>query len=537
MATNGHHEQYAATGPTQETNADQPSNPLPTDEVGWYFVEQYYTTLSKSPNKLHLFYGKTSQFVAGAEAEVTNVAVSRQAIGERIKKLDFQDAKVRISNVDSQSSGDNILIQVIGEISNKGGEPRKFTQTFVLAKQPSGYFVLNDMLRYIVDDIPEEAEEQAGVAAPAADATAEVKDEAEAPVETPAEVPVEEKEPAALETAAVDEKLEEVIEAPSTIEPAAAEPIVVEPAEAAEPEAPAAEVQEEPAAEEKTEIQPEVEKVEEEVVAEEAQKPEEPKEPAPTPAAPTAAPTPAAPVASPAPAQPEKPREPPKPMTWASRIAAAAGPVKPVVPIPKVATPPAATPARAPAPAAAQPAASTPQPAEGTPAPAAPKDEWQTAETKRQSRVLPPAAAVPVDKDSAMAYIKYVTDKVKEEDLKAILTSFGELAYFDINRQKNCAFVEFKTQAGYAAAIAKSPITVNGESIHIEQRRPKANAYGGSNYNTSRTGTGGGRGGRAGYEPTRTGSQGGGRGGFTGGQGRGRGGASRGRGAAQTGAA
>jgi hypothetical protein len=24
------------------------------DEVGWYFVEQYYTTLSKNPEKLHV---------------------------------------------------------------------------------------------------------------------------------------------------------------------------------------------------------------------------------------------------------------------------------------------------------------------------------------------------------------------------------------------------------------------------------------------------------------------------------------------------
>ncbi len=27
---------------------------VPKDEVGWYFVEQYYTTLSKSPEKLHV---------------------------------------------------------------------------------------------------------------------------------------------------------------------------------------------------------------------------------------------------------------------------------------------------------------------------------------------------------------------------------------------------------------------------------------------------------------------------------------------------
>ena len=27
---------------------------VPKDEVGWYFVEQYYTTLSRSPEKLHV---------------------------------------------------------------------------------------------------------------------------------------------------------------------------------------------------------------------------------------------------------------------------------------------------------------------------------------------------------------------------------------------------------------------------------------------------------------------------------------------------
>ena len=29
---------------------------VPKDEVGWYFVEQYYTTLSKNPEKLHVSY-------------------------------------------------------------------------------------------------------------------------------------------------------------------------------------------------------------------------------------------------------------------------------------------------------------------------------------------------------------------------------------------------------------------------------------------------------------------------------------------------
>ena len=37
------------TNTATEGNAD-----ISKDEVGWYFVEQYYTTLSRSPEKLHV---------------------------------------------------------------------------------------------------------------------------------------------------------------------------------------------------------------------------------------------------------------------------------------------------------------------------------------------------------------------------------------------------------------------------------------------------------------------------------------------------
>ena len=45
------------------------------DEVGWYFVEQYYTTMSRNPDKLHLFYSRRSQLVFGTEAESVPVSV------------------------------------------------------------------------------------------------------------------------------------------------------------------------------------------------------------------------------------------------------------------------------------------------------------------------------------------------------------------------------------------------------------------------------------------------------------------------------
>ena len=65
------------------------SKDIPKDQVAWYFVEQYYTTMSRTPEKLpvkctfrngkkkkiflltmpQLFYNKHSQFVFGVEDE------------------------------------------------------------------------------------------------------------------------------------------------------------------------------------------------------------------------------------------------------------------------------------------------------------------------------------------------------------------------------------------------------------------------------------------------------------------------------------
>ena len=62
------------------SNAPVPDqkNSISKDEVGWYFVEQYYTNMSRSPEKLHLFYSRRSQFVFGTEAESVPVAVGQK---------------------------------------------------------------------------------------------------------------------------------------------------------------------------------------------------------------------------------------------------------------------------------------------------------------------------------------------------------------------------------------------------------------------------------------------------------------------------
>ncbi|KYK60146.1 NTF2 and RRM domain-containing protein [Drechmeria coniospora] len=526
MATNGnfaHQEQYKSPAdqyPSAPASADGTPNAagnsnLSKDEVGWYFVEQYYTTLSKSPEKLHLFYGKRSQFVYGLEAEVANVSVGRQAIQERIKQLDFQDCKVRVSNVDSQATYDNIVIQVIGETSNKAAEPKKFVQTFVLAQQPSGYFVLNDILRYI-DEEGDEDSADAVADAPVADEPVTMIPAAPAAAsaeEVPAQKEAQKKVTGKLDADAVDQKLQEA----SKME--------------------AAGINGHKVAEEKpSEGAPsvDVDATAQELADEDAKEPEKPQDPTPTP---VLKPEPAAEPA----AAPSEPAAPPKPMTWASRAAAAAGP-RPVVPLPKTATPPALSQSRAPAPAPAPTpaAAGAPVPTAtsqiSAPAPAAETSAkessgWQTAgaDSKRQNRPQSISGNVP-EKEGTMGYVKYVTEKVQDADLRGALAAHGELTYFDINRSKNCAFVEYKTVEGYQAAVSANPHTVNGENIIVEPRRPKSTAYGGSNYGSVR-GNASGRG-RGGFDGNRNGGQGNSRGNFSG-QNRGRGGAPRGRGGSQ----
>jgi hypothetical protein len=337
-----------------------------------------------------------------------------QAIQERIRSLEFQDCKVRVSNVDSQSSFDNIVIQVIGETSNKSAELKKFVQTFVLAQQPTGYFVLNDIFRYIKDEPEDEIVNSAE-----SEEAAPLSEDVEMP-----KAPAEEEAPPALDADVVAKKLEETIEQPATPEPATNGT-----------SEPAAEVEDVPAAAaEEAQETPSVEEVEKEVTEEEIKQEEKPKDPVPSPVAPR--------VPSPAkPTPPAQPAGPPKPLSWASRAAAAVGsapkPAVPALSAPKTATPPAQPRAAAPAKSAAAP--SQPAPA-STPA-ATPSSEkenvgWQTAgdHVKRQNR--PQSISAPPEDKGTMAYIRNVTEKLTSESLRGALESFGPLVYFDINRAK-----------------------------------------------------------------------------------------------------
>lgn len=325
-----------------------------------------------------------------------------------------------MSNVDTQSSRDCIVIQVIGETSNNSAELKKFVQTFVLAQQPTGYFVLNDIFRYISD----EGEEEQVEAAPEETATQGplVQDVEMPKAQAAAEEPVAEP----LNAEVVDQKLEEVVEpevaAEETPVTNGTSEVATEKEESSVPEPEAEpEVEEAPAPE-----------VAEKEVEEEIKEPEKPKDPVPSPA-----PVKTEPVAKPA--APVQPSGPPKPMSWANRAAAAAGSApRPAVPIVTPKTAPPAQPRAAPqAPKAAPAPAASPAPVAS---PATEKDKenvgWQSVgdSAKRQNR--PQSISSPPEKEGTMGYVRNVTEKVQTDELREALGKHGNMIYFDVNRAK-----------------------------------------------------------------------------------------------------
>lgn len=423
-------------------------------EVGWQFVSQYYTFVNKQPHRLHCFYTKNSTYIHGVEGEDSAACHGQQEIHNKILSIGFQDCKVFIHSVDAQSSASSgIIVQVIGEMSNSGEAWRKFAQTFFLAEQPNGYFVLNDIFRYLKeetsgDDEEEEKEEVADVNGT----------EPAAPEPVPA--------PQLHDVPEVQPEPEPVVSLPPSVpqEPAAPE---------AAPEAPAVngthvEDEGKPAepAKETTQLpspspEPEPEPAEEPTPAELTPA----REPTPAPAAPAAAPAPAAekpqpPAAAPA-APPAQPAAPPAPKTWANLAATnkakwgqVSSDARGVSTVPKSTTP-------------------TPKPAPAAPA----RKEEPPVDTSNLSPQAQAAMAV----NTAQCFVKlndWVRDStpggtpvptsaesVSQTALKDVLTSrFGHVKELEVVRTKACAFLEFvSVDSARRAILASLPVNLGGE--------------------------------------------------------------------------
>ncbi|XP_022769353.1 ras GTPase-activating protein-binding protein 2-like isoform X2 [Durio zibethinus] len=123
--------------------------------VGNAFVEQYYHILHQSPHLVHRFYQDSSHLsrpdMYGNMTTVTTMQVCLlEAINEKVLSLNCEDYIAEIKTADAQDSFEKgVIVLVTGCLTGKDNVRKKFTQTFFLAPQDNGYFVLNDVFRYI----------------------------------------------------------------------------------------------------------------------------------------------------------------------------------------------------------------------------------------------------------------------------------------------------------------------------------------------------------------------------------------------------
>lgn len=136
-----------------ETSMNSSSSIIKVSEIGMTFGKEYYTVLSREPSRLHLFYAKNSTLLHADENDLdTPIVVGYEAIEAAVSKNSFLGARFIIGSIDCHPSlNGGILVNVLGQIQSRqsSSQNRNFVQTFFLAEQPAGYFILNDNLRFL----------------------------------------------------------------------------------------------------------------------------------------------------------------------------------------------------------------------------------------------------------------------------------------------------------------------------------------------------------------------------------------------------
>ncbi|KAK7293150.1 hypothetical protein RJT34_16011 [Clitoria ternatea] len=120
------------------------------DIVGNAFVDQYYHMLHESPELVHRFYQDVSKLGRPEQDGIMGITTTMFDINKKILSLGYGELSAEIISVDAQESyGGGVLVLVTGFMIGKDGIKQKFTQCFFLAPQEKGYFVLNDVFRYV----------------------------------------------------------------------------------------------------------------------------------------------------------------------------------------------------------------------------------------------------------------------------------------------------------------------------------------------------------------------------------------------------
>ncbi|KAL6954422.1 hypothetical protein U1Q18_051902 [Sarracenia purpurea var. burkii] len=125
--------------------------PVTAAQVGTYFVGQYYQVLQHQPEFVHQFYSDASTMIR-VDGNTRETATAMLQIHTLVMSLHYTGIEIKTAHsLESWNGG--VLVMVSGSVHTKditGG--RKFVQTFFLAPQEKGYFVLNDIFQFIEEE-------------------------------------------------------------------------------------------------------------------------------------------------------------------------------------------------------------------------------------------------------------------------------------------------------------------------------------------------------------------------------------------------
>ncbi|XP_075522156.1 nuclear transport factor 2-like isoform X2 [Primulina tabacum] len=121
--------------------------PVTVTQIGSYFVQQYYQVFQQQRDYVHQFYTDESSMIR-IDGDTVNPANDMMQIHQLIMSLDFTGIEIKTIN-SLQSWNEGVLVVVTGSLKSRDSTRwKKFVQTFFLAPQEKGYFVLNDMFHF-----------------------------------------------------------------------------------------------------------------------------------------------------------------------------------------------------------------------------------------------------------------------------------------------------------------------------------------------------------------------------------------------------
>ncbi|KAL0418611.1 UNVERIFIED_CONTAM: Nuclear transport factor 2 [Sesamum radiatum] len=132
--------------------ANQYAAQVTATQVGSYFVQQYYQVFQQQRDYVHHFYNESSSMVR-VDREISESASDMVKIHQLLMSLNFTGIEIKtINSLESWNGG--VLVVVTGSVKSRDYNGwRKFVQTFFLAPQEKGYFVLNDMFHFVDEEL------------------------------------------------------------------------------------------------------------------------------------------------------------------------------------------------------------------------------------------------------------------------------------------------------------------------------------------------------------------------------------------------